>query len=285
MEENIVISNKEKLRAAREAIVSGGAGKLHVLSDFDRTLTSAFVDGKSVPSLVSVLRDGDYLTKDYSIKAHALFDKYHAIEIDPKVSRVEKIEAMNAWWTEHFSLLIKSGLNRKHLSDVIKSGRVQLRGGCLDFLDLLNKNGIPLVIMSSSGLGGDVIEMYLRDKGRMHSNTYIISNSFEWDEEGNAVAVKQPIIHAMNKCETIVRDFPAFKAIEDRKNVLLLGDSLGDIEMISGFDCDNLIKIGFLNENVEESLEVYKANYDIVVLNDGDMECANALLKEIINKK
>ncbi|MBU1349747.1 hypothetical protein KJ978_03455, partial [Patescibacteria group bacterium] len=47
------------------------------------------------------------------------------------------------------------------------------------------------------------------------------------------------------------------------------------------FDYDNLIKIGFLNENVKENLEEYKKNYDVVILNDGSMEYVNDLLNEI----
>ncbi|MBU2415738.1 hypothetical protein KKH86_00740 [Patescibacteria group bacterium] len=73
----------------------------------------------------------------------------------------------------------------------------------------------------------------------------------------------------------------SIELIKNRKNVLLLGDSFGDTEMINGFDYDNLIKIGFLNENVKENLEEYKKNYDVVILNDGSMEYVNDLLNEI----
>jgi len=52
--------------------------------------------------------------------------------------------------------------------------------------------------------------------------------------------------------------------------------------MIEGFDYDNLIKIGFLNENVEANLEYYKDNYDIIILNDSSLGYINRLLKEII---
>ena len=119
----------------------------------------------------------------------------------------------------------------------------------------------------------------------MYDNIYIISNSFEWDEKGNMIGVKQPIVHSMNKDETVVKDFPeAFKMVEDRKNVLLLGDILGDIAMIDGFDYDNLIKIGFLNENIDQDLKYFKNDYDIVLLNDSSMKPINNLLKEIIDK-
>ena len=233
-------------------------------------------------SIISILRDRNYLTPDYASKAHELYDKYHPIEIDPKTTLEEKKKAMHQWWATHFDLLIKSGLNKNDLKKVAKSRKAKLRPGFTEFINFLRKYNIPLVIMSSGGLGGDAISMYLKKEGKLYDNVHIISNSYEWDKNNNAIAVKQPIIHVMNKDETAIQDFPVFNKIRNRKNVLLLVDSLGDVGMIQGFDYENLIKIGFLNENIEESLEHYKQNYNVVILNDSSMDYVNDLLKEII---
>lgn len=96
--ENIIIQNQEKFDEKLKAIVAGGIDKLHVRMDFDGTITKAIVGGKIVPSLISVLRDEDFLGADYSQKAHALYNKYHAIEIDPVVSVADKKIAMRKWW-------------------------------------------------------------------------------------------------------------------------------------------------------------------------------------------
>jgi 5'-nucleotidase len=282
---NVIIPNKKELEKSKKIIVKGGAQKLHVVSDFNRTLTTAFFDGKSVPSLISVLRDGNYLTSGYAHKAQALYDKYHPFEIDPKIPKKEKKKLMQEWWTTHFALLIKSGLNKKDLERVVLSNRVKFRNGFSEFIDILKKNSIPLVIISSDGLGGDGISMYLKKEKKLYDNIYIVSNSYEWGRDGGAVAVKKPIIHAMNKDETSVKDFPFFKKIKDRKNVLLLGDSLDDIGMVAGFHYDNLIKIGFLNENVKENMEYYKHNYDAIILNDSSMDFINKLLKGMVKQK
>ncbi len=278
---DIIIVNS-KLEEIKKAFSKEGKNGLHVISDFDRTLTTAFVNGKPRSSLISVLRKGNYLCKEYSKKGEAMYDKYHAIEISPKISMKEKKMAMHEWWTEHFRLLIKSKLNIKDLEKIVKSGMIEFRKGCLEFLDALHNYKIPLVIMSSSGLGTESISMYLENKKRLYDNIYIISNSFEWDKNDYAVSVKKPIIHSMNKDETVVKRFSFYKKIKNRKNVLLLGDSLGDIGMIKGFKYKSLIKIGFLNEKIEESLEKYKSAYDIIILNDGDMDYVNKLLKEIV---
>ena len=281
IEGNIVIPDCEKLEKIKEKIKQEGADKIHALVDFDRTLTKAYVKGKERPSLISVLRDGNYLTPDYAEKAHALFDKYHPMEIDVNLSIEEKKKAMREWWINHFKLLIESGLNKKDLKRVVDSEGVEFREGALEFIDRLNKAEIPLVIMSSSGLGGDNIAMFLKKQNRLYDNIHIISNVYIWDKNGNAVSVKEPIIHNFNKDETSIKNFPAFEIVKNRKNVLLLGDSLGDVGMIEGFDYDNLLKIGFLNEKIDESLEKYKENFDVVILNDSDMDYVNDLLKNI----
>jgi len=282
---NVIIPNKKELEKSKRIIVKDGAQELHVVSDFNRTLTTAFFDGKSVPSLISVLRDGSYLTSDYAQKAQALYNKYHPLEIDPKIPKKEKKKLMQEWWTIHFALLIKSGLNKKDLERVVSSNKVKFRNGFSEFVDILKKNNVPLVIISSDGLGGDGISMYLKKDKKIYDNIYIVSNSYEWGRDGSAVAVKKPIIHVMNKNEASVKDFPFFKKIKDRKNVLLLGDSLDDIEMVAGFHYDNLIKIGFLNENVKENMEYYKRNYDAIILNDSSMDFINKLLKEIVKRR
>jgi HAD superfamily hydrolase (TIGR01544 family) len=283
MQENIVISNKKELEKIKKSISEGGTEKLHVLADFDRTLTTAFVDGKSVPSLISVMRDNNYLSPDYAAAAQELYLKYHPIEINPEIPIAEKKKAMKEWWVTHYDLLIKFGFRKEIIEKIVNSGKVRLRQGSGEFFDFLKSHHIPLVIMSSGGLGNDTIPMFLKKEGKLSDNIFIISNSFQWDKEGRAVAVNYPIIHTMNKDETMVHDFPAvFEKIKNRKNVLLLGDTLGDIGMVQGFDCDNLLKIGFLNEAVEENLEEYKCNFDVIILNDSSMDYINGLLKQII---
>ncbi len=277
----VVIPRVAELEALKKAISKAGREKFHVISDFDRTLTKAFVNGKEVPSIISILRDGNYLTPDYNEKAHALRDKYFPIEKSLEIPLEEKKKAMQEWWTEHFKLLIKSRLNRKDLERVVKSGKVEFKEGALEFFDFLKEKNIPLVILSSSGLGVESISMYLENEKRMYDNIYIISNSFKWDRNGYALRTNKPIIHSMNKNETSVKDFPFFSKIKNRRNVLLLGDTIGDIGMIGGFDYENAIKIGFLNYG-RKNLDEYKKNYNVIILNDGTMDYVNRLLKDII---
>lgn len=283
MLKNVLISNEDELERIKLQIKKDGISKLHILADFDKTLTKAFTDGKKITSVIAVLRDENYLSENYSKKAHKLYEKYHPIEINPKIPLNEKKKAMYEWWKTHFDLLIKEKLNKKDIEKVVNSGKIELRDGSSNFIEFLHENNVPLIILSSAGLGHEAVAMYLRKQKLLYENVNIISNEFIWDKNGYALNVKEPIIHAMNKDETLVKNFSFFNKIKDRKNVILLGDNIEDVGMIKGFDYDNLLKIGFLNENVKENLEYYKKAYDILILDDDNMNYVNDLLKSIFS--
>ncbi len=277
----VIIPNKKELENKIKKMSKDGKEKLHVLADFDNTLTKAFVNGKKTPSVVAVLRTANYLSEEYSKEANALAEKYRPIEHDHSIPMVERKKAMFEWWTKHFELLIRSKLNKNNLKRVIDEGNVEFREGTLDLLDFLHKNKIPLVIMSSSGIG-DLIPMFLEKNKRLYDNIHIITNLYEWDSKGNAIRVKPPVMHIFNKDETIVKNFPnVYDKIKERKNVIVLGDSIGDLGMIKGFDFDNLIQIGFLNEDTEKNLNLYKENFDVVITDDGPMDYVNAFLRDL----
>lgn len=192
---------------------------------------------------------------------------------------------MNEWWSKHFELLIKSGLSKKDLLDVVNSGAIELREGADALFEILYKNKIPLVIMSSSGLSGDAIEMYLKHEQKMTDLVHIVGNSFEWDSDGRAVNVHQPIIHALNKDATMVKNMDFYPAIRDRKNVILMGDNEGDVGMIAGFEYDNIVRIGFFNEVEAGRLKEFKKLYDVIIFNDGPIDYATSLVKEVVENK
>ncbi len=280
---NVIISNPIKFAKLIKTFKKAGAAKIHVLADFDRTLTKAFVRGKKVISLINILSEKNFLSPDYPAKADALFNKYYPIEHNPRISFTKKKRAMRQWWVEHFELLIKSGFSKKDIACAVSQAKTTLRGGGRRFFKLLSDNKIPLIIMSASGLGREAVKAYLKNGENHSANIQIISNTFTWDKNGRAIRVNEPIIHSANKDETLVKNFPAImKKVKTRTNVILLGDQLHDLHMITGFEYGHLIKIGFLNENVKANLKLFKKHFDVVLLNDAPLGFINQLIKKII---
>lgn len=269
--DNIIIPNPQKIKEAKLKISQAGKERLMVVSDFDKTLTSCFVGGKKIASLISILRDEKYLTPDYPERAQALYAQYHPIEIDLNISKKNKVEAMHEWWSRHYELLVASGLTRSDLKKVSESEKIALRSGASEFLDFLSARRIPLLILSSAGMGSETIALFLERFKKLTDNVHIASNSFLWDKD-KVVGVAEPLIHAFNKDFTAVKQFAFYDQLKSRRNVILLGDGLGDAEMLNGFDYDTVIKIGFLNETSKGELASFKKEYDIIILNDGSMD-------------
>ena len=74
----ILIPRPEEFARKRQALIAGGRGSLAVISDFDRTITSAFVGRKRGASCYGVADGG--LTPEIQAAKQKLFDHYYPIE-------------------------------------------------------------------------------------------------------------------------------------------------------------------------------------------------------------
>lgn len=277
--ESIIITNPEELERKIKAMKKDGKDRLHVISDFDQTLTKSFIRGQKVPSVIAQIREGNYLGEEYVKKAFELHGIYYPIEIDSKIPIVEKNIKMFEWWTKHFDLLIKSGMNKSIIEDIVRKRKIPFRKGLPEFLKNLNENSIPIMIMTAGP--GDIVLEALKFEKLNYPNLHIIGNLFIWDKNGKAIGVKEPIIHSLNKHEIEVKSHPIYSELLKRKNLILLGDLIEDIKMAEGFPYKCIIKIGFLN-NINR-LEEFRNNFDVILLNDLDMGYVKKLLNEIVS--
>ncbi len=138
----MIITNQEKLEQIKSEMKKGGVESLHILADFDRTLTKMFVNGKKVWSLLGVLRETDIMPQEYKNKAQELFNYYHPLEIDSSLTKEEKKKLMDEWWIKAFNLMIEFGFSKSYLRQIIDLGLTQFRDGYLEFFDTLKKNNI-----------------------------------------------------------------------------------------------------------------------------------------------
>ena len=71
------------------------------------------------------------------------------------------------------------------------------------------------------------------------------------------------LINSLNKNEVSLP--PDIKdIIKDRPNIILLGDSISDIKMAKEEDRKSALKIGFLEEKVEENKTYFENSFDVV---------------------
>lgn len=257
--------------AIKEKRASLSRDKVHVLADFDKTLTRAFYNGAQYQSTIALVRDGEYLSPEYVQMSKALFAKYHPLEIDNTLTLEERSRAMEQWWAQHWELMIASGLNRGIIEDIVKKGVIRARDGLAELIDDLEQRKIPILILSA-GLG-NIIEEYMSRAGLLRSNVEILSNFFYFDESGRATGYSRPLIHSFNKSET---QLPSHH-FAGRDQVILLGDSLGDLGMSARANHALELSVGFANYRQHES--DFIGAFDAVVTDDGSLEFVRDLIR------
>lgn len=278
MKEEVIISNPKEFERKKKLFISVGAKELHIVSDFDKTLSKAFDRKKRMHSIIAQIREGKYLSNEYTQKSYELHAKYYPIELSDTIPLEEKKNKMIEWWSTHIKFIAANGMNRKIVNDIAKN-KIILRNGTIDFFKTLKIKKVPLLILSAAL--GDIIEKILNLKKVNYSGIYTISNFFEFDKKGNVLGYKGKIVHSLNKNEFVIKNTNFYKKIKERKNIILLGDSIDDLKMVEGTNYNEIIKIGFLNEKVEENLKFYKKAFDVVILNDGTMKFVNKLIRKI----
>lgn len=262
-------------------LIKGGAAKLQVITDFDMTLSRFSHNGKRCPSCHNVIDNCKYISDECRKKLYELKEKYYAIEIDPELTNKEKYPFMVEWYTKSHTLLIEQRLNRNKLEEVVKNSDIMLKEGYETFFDKLNEHTIPVFIFSA-GLG-DVLEEAIRQSGVYYPNVKVVSNFMDFDENGVIKGFKGELIHVYNKHDGALRRTEYFSHLKENSNIVLLGDSLGDLSMADGVpNVENILKIGYLNDKVEELLEKYMDSYDIVLVKDETLDVANSILQKIL---
>ncbi len=81
----------------------------------------------------------------------------------------------------------------------------------------------------------------------------VVANEMLFDETGVLVGFGPELLHTFNKRFSSVPNAIAHvpHVVSRRRCLIVLGDSIGDVNMSDGYECDVVLKIGFLNRNPE----------------------------------
>lgn len=252
---------------------------IQVVSDFDRTLTLSFFNGQRSCNSITIVQTDGILGKAYIEESQKLFDYYYPIESSAQFDANYKYVKMTEWWDKSFQVLMKHGMTKQALLDAVAKEAIHFRQGVADFVEITDSYKIPVTIFSA-GLG-DAIQLLLDSQNLTRKNQHLIANFLEFDSFGSMIGYSKPVIHSCNKGFTSVIGNHVFQKIKARKNVVLFGDLVEDVKMVEGLDCQQLLKVGFLNEQLEQLMSAYEKHFDVVILGDGTFEGANKILKRI----
>ena len=241
-----------------EKISSWEDNDIYVVADFDRTITSS----TSVTSW-GILTASKRMSNEFIQKGEEIYNYYRPIEIDPTIPFSKKNQLMIEWWNKIIIWLGEAGLNKNDIDNLInESNLITFREGAKEFFQSLAVRNIPIIIISA-GLG-DAIKHFLKQNGVMFSNVHIVSNFLSY-ENGVVKGVKGYTIHSLNKSADLLSKDEQ-EAIEGRSHIILLGDQISDIYMVSDAKRAEALKIAFIPKgNYNEG---YKDSFDVLCPSD-----------------
>lgn len=281
---SVLMKDPQRVQEILQSMLKAGSNTLQVISDFDMTLTRFSYNGKRCPTCHNILENSKTISEDCRQELAHLLNTYYPIEIDSSRSVEEKLPLMVEWWTKAHDLLVEQKIKKEELAEAVRGSEAKLREGYELFFDHLHQHDIPLLIFSA-GIG-DILEEVIRQANVFHPNVKVISNYMDFDESGILRAFKGELIHIYNKREGAMLNTGHFEELRSRPNVLLMGDSLGDLNMADGVqDMKYILKIGYLNDKIEERKQSYLDSYDIVLLNDESLKIPNAVIHFLTGKK
>lgn len=231
---------------------------IYIVTDFDGTLTISTSDS----SWASIFKNPN-VSKEFVQECIRIFNKYHPLEIDDSIPLENKLDIMNEWYKVNIETLINFSIDEDVINYSANNEKIMcFRDGAKYFLELLNKYKVPVIIISAGV--GNIIEQFLIKNNCNFPNIFICSNFLEY-LDGKIIGVKDGnLIHSLNKNEV---SLPI--DIKDKikgKIPILLGDNIMDINMVT--EDKRVVKIGFLDEKINERLETFKKNFDLVCTNN-----------------
>jgi len=268
--------------------------KLMIVTDFDFTLTKNYLDNERLLSCINVMIYSDFISNEFQKISKDLHVKYAKYEYDTTIDLNLKDEMMHLWFKENLDMISKEKISKEDFRKMILQGEKKFyyRYGIIELFDLIEKNSIPIFIISAGIY--EIIENSLkiilpggRYQNLMEKNLLnIIANKFTYDEYGFINGYVEPIVYTFNKGEILKR---IFKEIGDgNENILLMGDHINDIDSIKHIEYRESIKIGYLNflensidEKKIQMVENYKSNFDVLLFADGNLTYVNNLIKNI----
>ena len=256
----IYVNNKEKVNTLKKVM---NKDNICVFLDYDKTITSSkSEDSWAASANRKVL--GENIANDLD----KYYQKYGSIEFDYSMNEKQREKAIIEWYDKCMDLYYTYHLTEQKLKESIENSKLILREGAKDFLFKLYKNNVPVIILSA-GIG-NVIEQSLKKEECYFENIQIISNFIKFDENGNMIKFCDNMIHSLNKNIDKSADVKIKEKIAIKEYKIVIGDLVEDIYMMGEYPESKSLKIGLLNKNVMENLEIYNKNFDIVLTEENN---------------
>jgi len=184
------------------------------------------------------------------------------------------------WWDAAHGFMVKHGMPpRQLIPRLVREAKMLPRPGALELLKKCELLDVPVLIVSAGVT--DVIEEFLRQHGALTENITICSNrlNYEGDSAPKSVSPDPPIT-SFTKAFAYKSASSFFKQHASRRSLIVLGDSVTDVDAAENVPSEHVLSVGFVNERPDASK--HAQTFDAVVTgNAGSLAPVIEIIDEI----
>jgi 5'-nucleotidase len=256
----IYINNKEKINNFKKE-------SFYIITDFDRTLTTK--ESETSIGIVPKYLGGECLEERMKI-----FNYYRPLELDYTLDVTDKQKIMKEWANKSFTLVSKY-ITEDNINKALENSNLHFRKGAKEFLVKMNTINVPIIIMSSGV--GNIVKAFLEKEKCLFDNIKIVSNFYEFTNGKTHIDLKNIMATVNKEYKRIPENIR--NEIEQKQSGLIFGDLIEDIKMANMEKVSTTITFGFLDANVEQNLEEFNKNFDVVLTDNEDFNSIKDVLK------
>ena len=255
---NFIFRDEDRIVEKIKHFLDSGKEKIHLVLDFDRTLTESQNKLGENVSTWEILKT--HLPQNSQEGYQALYNKYRPLELKNVMSLSDAV----TWWEGILNLYKMNKLRCSDIANDIET-RIPIRACVKELFKICEEKNIPIIIISA-GIK-DVIEMWCQKFSIKPS--IILSTKLIFDSKGYIKGWdRSSLIHVLNKKEKGHKQIGKMR--ESRPNTILVGDSVSDARMVSGDE--NVLRIIVDDPRTDDELdeEFYKdmfSKFDLVIRN------------------
>ena len=239
--EGLVAGDTAQLQTKIADFIGAAASGVHMVFDFDRTLTIRNAETQDDITTWHILRE--HLPEVAKQQYQNLYEKYRVLEIEDTMTVDDAAE----WWSAILDLFVENKLDLGLVEQDFLA-RASIRPAVAELFSLCEASNIPTIVMSA-GIR-DVIDIW--NKTYSVNPSLVLSTALKLDDDNKITGwYKDTLIHVLNKSEA---DHPELNAIRlDRPKAIIVGDSINDADMALG-DCD-VLRVRILDPRPDEVVD------------------------------
>jgi len=221
--------NKKRSLEKMEKFWKEGREKIHIITDFDLTLTPRDSRPGQDSSTWGILEN--YLPEAAIEKIKKLYEKYRPLEVQGEMTVADAVD----WYEGALEIYKRSGIKWADIVHDVEE-KMSIRPYVKDFFNACEEKEIPTIIISAGVK--DVIEIWCRKFGIIPA--VLLSTDLLFNSEGRIRGwEKDSLIHIFNKKEKGHKEISGVR--QSRPNIILIGDTLYDAAMADGDD--NVLRV------------------------------------------